>query len=181
MKKLLLTLLLSVSTSAIADEFYWRLADGSIAPNVANRKAIDNFGGWLLITPDPDWENKWNQNHTIPKFTEAKQIQRGESVTILPFFANPKLDKNSNFLVLCDIKLIRPDGSLSINKANIPCAQGKLATSPQQMFLTRTVIQFIGEVKDQLGEWKVEFNMKDPQRGVSLPLETSFELINNLN
>ncbi len=177
MKKLLLLLLLSVSTNAIADEFYWSSADGSIAPNVENRKAIDNFGGWLLITPDPDWESKWNQSHTTPRFTEAKQVKRGETVTILPFFANPKLDKNSNFIILCDIKLTRPDGSLSINETNIPCAQGKLTVSPQQMFLTRTVIQYLGEDKDPLGEWKLMFNMKDLQRGVSLPLETSFELI----
>ncbi len=177
MRKLLLVLLFLVPISAISDDFHWRAADGSIAPNVDNRKTINNFGGWLLVTSDKDWESKWNQSHTIPKFTEAKQVKRGESVTILPFFANPKLDKNSNFLILCDIKLTRPNSTIAIDETDIPCAQGKLTSSPQQMFLTRTVIQYFGEDKDPLGEWKLMFNMKDPQKGVSLPLETSFELI----
>ncbi len=176
MRKLLLGILL-ISTSALADDFNWRTSDGSIAPNMDSRKAIANFGGWLVITPDPNWESQWHQHRTTPKFTQAKQVKRGETITILPFFANPKLDNNANFLVSCDITVTRPDGTFSINETNIPCAQGKLTVSPQQMFLSRAVIKYIGENKDPLGEWKVTVTLTDKLRGVSLPLTNSFELV----
>ncbi len=168
--------LIFASIHAIGQEFHWRTADGSVAKNTDNRKTIDDFGGWLLVTSNPDWENQWNSRN-IPAFKEAKTVRLGETVTILPFFANPKLDSHSAFHILCDIKLTRPNGTLSIDEKNISCAQSILSVSPQQMFLTRTVIKFVGEEKDPLGIWTVEFTLKDKIRNVSVPLKTSFELI----
>jgi hypothetical protein len=173
-----IVLLFIFTQTAYCEEFYWRLSDGTKAPNIKNQKSINGFGGWLLVTPDTDWEDKWNTPHeNVPHFSEADEVMLGEELTILPFFANPKLDQSSSFNILCDIKLKRPDGSFSVNERDVPCAQGALKSKPRSIFLTQTVIKYIGEEGDQFGEWSVYFNIKDAIRNVSIPLETSFHLV----
>lgn len=179
MRNLILLLALCFSVQALcSEEFHWRMSDGSKAPNTKKQKSISGFGGWLLVTPDEDWEDKWNtpQEH-IPHFSEAEEVELGDVVTILPFFANPKLDANKNFRILCDIKIIKPDGSFSINEIDVPCAQGALDTDPMSIFLTQTVIKYVGEVGDPFGVWTVHFNLKDAVRNIEIPLETSFKLV----
>ena len=134
---------------------------------------------WLVAgTPDKNWEEKWNApKETIPHFSEAEEVELGEALTILPFFANPKLDENKNFSILCDIKITKPDGSFSINEIDVPCAQRVLDTNPMSIFLTQTVIKFIGETGDPYGKWTVYFNIKDVLRNIEVPLETSFKLV----
>lgn len=179
MRNLILLLTFCFSAQAFCDEeFHWRMSDGSKAPNTKNQKSISGFGGWLLVTPDKDWEEKWNTpKENIPHFAEAEEVELGEELTILPLFANPKLDENKNFSILCDIKIIKPDGSFSINEVDVPCAQGVLETDPMSIFLTQTVIKYIGEKGDPYGVWTVYFNMKDVFRNIEVPLETSFRLV----
>lgn len=179
MRNILCLWLLIFSTEAIcSDEFYWLLSDGSKAPNTENQKSILGFGGWLLVTPDKDWEEKWNTpRENVPRFSEAEDVKLGQELTILPFFANPKLDSISNFEILCDIRVEKPDGTFSINEKNVPCAKGALEVDPMGIFLTQTVIKYIGEKGDPFGVWTVYFEMKDSIRGVSLPLKTSFNLV----
>jgi len=179
MRNLILFLALFSTTVAVhAEDFYWRTGDGSKAPNTKNQKSISGFGGWLLVTPDKDWEAKWNTpREYIPHFSEADEVELGEELTILPFFANPKLDESRNYSIFCDIKIVRPDGRLSIDEIDIPCAQGALDTDPMSIFLTQTVIKYVGEAGDPYGEWTVYFNMKDALRGIEIPLETSFKLV----
>lgn len=179
MRNLILLLTLFFSTQAMCgEEFHWRMSDGSKAPNIKNQKSISGFGGWLLVTPDKDWEEKWNTpKEHVPHFSEAEEVELGEELTILPFFANPKLDESRNFIILCDIKITRPDGSFSIDEIDVPCAQGPLEIDPMTIFLTQTVIKYIGEPGDQFGEWTISFIMKDSLRNVSIPLKTSFKLV----
>lgn len=179
MRKLLPLILLLVSNCSLAsDDFQWKLANGDQAPETENQKSVKGFGGWLLVTPDQNWEEKWmTPRGNVPYFSEAKNVKLGEELTILPFFANPKLDGAQNFMILCDIKVERPDGTLSINELNVPCAQGKMEMDPMSIFLTQTIIKYIGEKGDLLGVWTVYFEMKDSVRGVSVPLKTSFNLV----
>lgn len=176
----LILLLALFSTAVVADteEFYWLTEDGSKAPNTGDRKSISGFGGWLVVTSDKDWAEKWSApKENIPHFSEVSKVKLDEELTILPFFANPKLDERRYFNILCDIKIIRPDGSLSIDETDIPCAEGFLADDPMSIFLTQAVIKYVGEAGDPYGEWTVFFNMKDTNRNVQIPLETSFTLI----
>lgn len=179
MRSLILIVLLFVFTqAAYCEEFYWRLSDGSKAPDTKSKKSVNSFGGWLVVTPDIDWEEKWNTpRENVPSFTVAEEVMLGEELTILPFFANPKLDQSSSINILCDIKLTRPDGSFPIKEQDVPCAQWTLEVDPMAIFLTQTVIKYIGEEGDQFGEWTVHFNIKDAIRNVSIPLETSFRLV----
>ena len=178
MKILLMMFAMSFSTYAISDDFFWKLADGSKAPETQNQKSVNGFGGWLIVTPDKDWEEKWNTpSEHVPHFAEASEVKIGEELTILPFFANPKLDKSLNFELTCTIQVEKPDRTYSINEKNIPCASGKMEMSPMSIFLTQTVVKYIGEKGDPFGVWTVHFEIKDVKRGVSVPLKTSFKLV----
>lgn len=137
----------------------------------------DGFGGLLLVTPDPDWEEKWNTSpDTVPQFSQASTVRYGERLTILTFFGNPKTDSSGNIHIVCDVKVIRPDGSFSINSGDIECAKGKLMGAPRNLRLSRAVLGYMGEKDDPPGVWRIEVKLIDKVRGTSLLLKSQFEL-----
>lgn len=155
----------------------WISRDGKPVPNTDAMKSIKGFGGWLIVTPDTDWEAKWNTSpDSTPTFHGVSAVEYGVPLTILTFFTNPKPDSDSNIQVYCDIKLIRPDGSVPVDTKGIDCASGKLQGSPRNLRLTAAVIKFIGEDGDPSGTWRVEINLTDKNRDVSVPLKAEFTL-----
>ncbi|MFA5506012.1 MAG: hypothetical protein WC423_11330 [Vulcanimicrobiota bacterium] len=138
----------------------------------------DGFAGMLLVTPDPDWEEKWNTStEAVPRFTQASTVSYGEALTILTFFANPKPDSSGNIHLVCDIRVIRPDGSFSIDEKSIECAKGKLMGNPDNVRLSPAILKFTGEKDDLPGLWRIEINLTDKVRGTSLLLKSQFELM----
>src|SRR6266446_3679595 len=124
-----------------------------------------------------DWETKWNTPpETVPTFSEARTVKRGGVVTILIFFANPKTDARNAANVRCDLRVLRPDGSFSINANDVVCMEGELKGNPAFVRLAAPVLKFVGEPQDPLGEWRVEVSVKDVLRQTSLHLKTSFTL-----
>lgn len=179
MKQIVCLLLIVFSVKALCDDdFHWLTENGEIAPERENQKSNAGFGGWLLVTPDKDWEEKWNTpRENTPHFAAADDVKIGEELTILPFFANPMLDNSGRFEILCDIRVENPEGAFSIDEKNVPCANGYLNMDPKSIFLTQTVIKFIGEEGDAFGMWSVYFDMHDSIRGVTVSLKTSFNLV----
>jgi hypothetical protein len=177
LKYLLASLLIALSMVAYAETEGWVTSDGRSAPNSDAMKSIDGFGGSLIVTPDPDWEEKWNTApEVIPRFATAKDVAYGETLTILTFFINPKVDASGAIDVRCDFKVIRPDRSVSTNETDIPCAKGILQGSPKNVRMTAAVIKYIGEESDPPGKWIVEVRLTDKLRGTSIPLRTDFTL-----
>lgn len=137
----------------------------------------NDFTGLLLVTPDADWQQKWNTSEaTVPKFNQASTVRYGEQLSILTFFANPKADKSGNVDVVCNLKVVRPDGSLSVDAKDVQCAKGKLQGHPRNVRLSPAVLKFVGEESDPPGVWKVEVKLTDKVRGTSLTLKSQFEL-----
>jgi len=183
MKHILTIIILGLSFSAIAsletrpDPGGWVSRDGSRVPNRDNMKSVNGFGGWLVVTPDKDWEQKWETPpENIPHFSEASEVSYGEQLTILTFYINPKLNDAGEFNLSCDIKVTRPDGSFSINAKDYDCGSGKLMGNPRNIRLAPTVIKYIGESGDLPGKWIVEVNIIDNIRRTKIPLKTSFNL-----
>lgn len=178
MKNLLISLLMTLALIAHAETGGWVTKDGKAVPNSDAMKSINGFGGWLVVTPDSDWEAKWNTSpETIPKFSEAKNVSYGEKLTILPFYINPKTNASGELDVLCDIKVTRPDGSSSADTKGVKCAAGKLQGDPRNVRLSSAVIQFIGEKDDLPGEWIVEVALTDKVRNTMIPLKAHFNLL----
>ena len=172
-------LLACVATAtATAQDFGWRDSEGKPAPQTEFQKSSKGFGGMLLTTSDPDWEAKWNTpEHETPSFTEATTVRRGETVFTLIFLVNPKTGAKGEVDVSCDLKVTRPDGSLSINEKNVECAKGPLAGDPLSMRLAAPVLGFVGEATDPIGTWQIDVSLRDVPRGVVLRLHRTFELL----
>jgi len=175
--KLMFLLMVCLSCRA-EDEFHWRMADGRAAPQQENQKSRDGFGAWLLLTPDADWEQKWNTpNEHVPEFSVVKEVLRGEPVHVLPFYANPKVGPDGNIRVQCDFRLQRPDGTAAFAQQGLPCASGPLTMDPKTIFLTQQGMTISGDPDDQFGTWTVFIRMTDDIRQVSLDLQSSFQLV----
>jgi len=179
MKRFIVITLIFISSIAIAENIGWRDKDGNPVPNTDAMKTINDFGGWLVVTPDKDWEEKWNTPaENIPYFSEAKDVGYGQELTILIFFTNPKADDKGLMNVTCDIQIIRPDETYSIDAKDVSCANWK--APPEQykynLLLSQAVIKYVGEPNDLPGIWKVLINLKDRNSGIEVPLKTEFYL-----
>jgi len=190
MKILLITLFIIVSLSRVSyasydkDDAYegWRNKDGKIVPNSDNMKSIKGFGGWLLITSDADWEEKWNTpTYVSPNFNEASNVSYGQKLTILTFFINPKVSDQGTINITCGVKITRPDNKVSVDNQNIECLKDIVIENPRNVHLSPIVIDYIGEEGDPPGEWIVEVNINDINRGASIPLRNTFILLEKAN
>lgn len=178
MKPVLIILLLSLFSNVHAETDGWVTRDGKPVPNSDAIKSMNGFGGWLVVTPDSDWEAKWKTSpESTPYITEAKNVSYGEQLTVLPFYINPKANDFGEIDVSCDIKIARPDGSLSVNAKDVQCASGKLQGNPRNIRLTSAIIKYVGEEGDLAGKWTVEVTLIDKTRGTSIPLRTYFVLL----
>ncbi len=173
---LFLVLIFALNTSAsVQDPMGWR-EDGRPIANTDTRKSIKGFGASVIITSDADWESKWNTPaETTPRFTTVTRLRVGERATILIFFANPKPDAGGSVDVTCDIKITRPNNQITENNG-LKGFTGRLGGPLTNTYLSQSVIGFVGEPTDPLGEWAVDVIVHDNNRHVSIPLRAQFTL-----
>lgn len=175
----LVVLLLGAASAAIAAESpgFWFDADGKAAADTPDRRSVEGFGGWLLVTPDQDWRAKWSAPRgQPPSFTATDSPRRGQKVFVLIFFGNPKLDGNRAAHITCDIRLAGPGGVVSVDAHDVDCFKGTISMDPMSIFVSAPVIEFMGEADDPLGQWVVDVVLRDKHRKVEVPLRTVFEL-----
>ena len=79
--------------------------------------------------------------------------------------------------VTCDIDVVRPDGTSSVHQVDVVCFGGALKGSTTNVYLSAPILNFVGEANDPAGKWSVRVTLKDNIHHVSLPLKTSFTLI----
>lgn len=142
--------------------------------------AADNtaFSGVLIVTPDKEWEKKWNTSpESIPYVASGATVRKGGELFILTMFANPQLDASGAASVSMDIDVNRPDGSSSSHAEAAVCVRGTLEGPPSSLYLCRQVVEFVGERADPVGTWSVRITLKDDVRKVRVPLSATFELM----
>lgn len=168
--------LMALSLPAVADEG-WRDANGNAIADTPSAKSMQGFAAMLVVTPDKDWEKKWNTPPEVaPHFSEASEVSDGGALHILAFLSNPMLDPAGTASVTCDFRLTRPDGSRAIDESQLPCFAGKLETNLKHIYLTSISVTFIEEPSEPRGQWKVDVTVRDMVRGVAIPLEAGFEV-----
>ena len=176
MKYLLLFFLAAQPILAKDEPQSWR-QNGAPVANSESRKSVDGFGAALIVTSDSDWEKKWNTpSNETPKFTTVDKLKRGEKAWILIFFANPRADARDSVDVVCDIKISRPNGKTTEDKG-AKAMKGRIEGAATNTFLAESVIGFVGEDSDPLGDWIVEVVVRDLNRKVSVPVKTKFTLL----
>jgi hypothetical protein len=163
---------------SVAAEPGWIGPNAQPAPESAYRRSVGGFGGWLVVTPDQDWEAKWNTPATtVPQFTTADEVHVGKTLTILIFYGNPRSTAAGAIDIQCDIRVIRPDGTRSVDAHDVDCASGKIQGSPTNLRLSNRLLKFVGEFADPLGTWTIEVTFRDKNAQVAVPLRTTFKLI----
>jgi hypothetical protein len=173
---LFLAALLAAQCAGAADS-PWHTPDGKPVADSDSMKGAKGFGASLVVTPDADWQVKWNTPaETAPRFRSTSRAKIGEKLTLLIFILNPKLDAKGNADVRCDITIRRPDGGVSTAEKDLACLQGPLPGGPQQIRLAAPVVTFEGEPADPLGQWRFEVSVRDALGGTTLPLKASFTL-----
>lgn len=176
MKGFMFWLLLITSPALFAQEG-WHDAQGHAVPDTRSRKSVNGFGGMLMVTSDTDWQQKWaTPADTVPRFTTAETVARGQKIFVLSFVSGPGLDDSGRTNVTCDIDVIPPDGKNPSHHADAVCLRGKLSGDPRYTYLSPSVVEFIGDPGDPAGKWVVRVTLKDQVRHVVIPLETSFVL-----
>lgn len=155
----------------------WRDRHGVVVPDTESRKSAKGFAGWLLVTPDQDWQQKWETPREVtPQFNQTDTVGPGGHVYVLIFFANPARSDAGTIDIRCDIEVERPNGAYSIQQRDLECDSGPLEGPTQHVFLSGPVLAFVGEPSDPKGQWVVRVMLKDKVRGVSVPLKTTFRL-----
>jgi len=173
-----LLLLASLCAHAQAPSGVLRGADGQPAPESESHRFIEGYKAWLLVTPDADWEQKWDTpSEVIPRFMETSEVKRGGVVTVLTFIAGPKPDREQQLNVVCDLKVVRPDGSISVDAHDAPCLDGPLLGPASNMRLSKLNLRFSADPGDLAGDWKFFVWVKDKNRGLMLPLSTVVKLV----
>jgi hypothetical protein len=176
MKNYCLLLLLIFTPVAFSEVYLGK--DLSSWPQTEARKVKNDFAAWLLVTPDIDWQDKWDTPpDTIPYFNEASEVSVGDHLVILTFFTNPGVNNEGGSTVKCALRVERPDGTMSIPKQEFDCLKGQLQGNPRNVRLSPAVIQFTAEKSDLVGVWKVFVTLEDTIRKSKLELKTSYELL----
>ena len=145
-----------------------------------SQKTVGGFNGLLIITPDKDWEAKWNTSpESVPYFSSGSTVKKGGQLFVLTMFANPQLDASGTASISMDIDVTRPDGSSSSHAEGAVCSKGKVQGPLTSLYLCGQVIEFVGEVTDPVGTWTVRITLKDDVRKVSIPLSATFKLVSD--
>ena len=169
---------LLLSAAAGAEEFGWRDKDGKPVADTESRKSSNGFAAQLLTTSDQDWHEKWDTPESdTPQFSLADSVSKGEQIVTIIFIVNPMPGPDGAVNVVCDVRVVRPDGSESISAKDQPCLRGKLSGNPYNIRLSPVALPFIGEEGDPLGKWTVDITLRDKVRNVALDLHTSFEYL----
>ena len=171
-------LTLLCSTVALSEELSWRDQTGQPVQESESQKSKEDFGGWVLVTPDADWEEKWETPVDVtPHYSLTSSVSVGETIMLLIFYANPALDETEIAEVRCDLKMMRPSGTISIEIKDVECYRGPIVGDPHALRLSNGLLGFVGEEDDERGEWIADIVLTDVVRGVSLNLRTRFLLI----
>ncbi len=93
------------------------------------------------------------------------------------FLVNPLRDQDGQAHVQCDIRVTRPDGTLSADEKDMECFRRiVLDEHIRNVHLAAPYIGWMGEPGDPLGEWVIQVWLTDENRGVTLDLKIRFTL-----
>lgn len=155
----------------------WINGAGKAMPETDAMKSSGGFAASLLVTSDADWQAKWETPpETTPGFTQADEVHPGGELFLLTFLSNPQLDENRVPKVHCDLRMLRPDGTTSIDERDVPCFTAALPGPPTLLYMTNLHLKFVAEASDPKGTWTAQVVVRDLLRNVSLPLQAHFDV-----
>ena len=166
------------SFTVVPAQAQWVDKNGVQAADAPERKTVDGFGGWLMVTPDADWKEKWSTpRESTPVFSPAEKMSIGDRVTVLSFFSNPALNAEGKTDVVMHITITLPDGEVAVDQGGVCHAA---ALNPQRLrdiYLCAQVVQIGFDPTDAPGPWVVKVVVRDNVSKRSVALTRGFTLL----
>ncbi|MFT3831650.1 MAG: hypothetical protein QM691_18295 [Opitutaceae bacterium] len=139
------------------------------------RQMRDGFGAAVMVTADPEWKRKWGApGSRLPRVEQTDSLHIGEKVWALLFLTNPTADLEGNVDVTCNLRMIRPNGKVTVHRG-LRALHCRTVPVPRT-YLSEFVLTMVGEENDPVGEWVVEFTVRDKVRGVDVPVTGRYTL-----
>ncbi|HLP09200.1 MAG TPA: hypothetical protein VK178_13630 [Opitutaceae bacterium] len=139
------------------------------------RQVRDGFGAAVVVTADPEWKRKWGApGSKLPRVDQTNSLRVGEKVWALLFLTNPTADTEGNVDVTCDLRMVRPNGKVTEHR-DLRALHCRTVPVPRT-YLSEFVLTMVGEENDPVGEWVVEFTVRDKVRGVAVPVTGRYTL-----
>lgn len=142
-------------------------------PDSDNMKSKDGFGVQMWIIKDESFFDDWNKPET-PNLTFTKTAIRNEKVFIIFLFINPGRNQSSKADVVADVLIKDPNGKVYGKFTDIEIWQRIDNTPRNSIQLGVGHLGLVIEDGEQLGTYKVEAEVKDRIKNVSLKLQTEF-------
>ena len=139
-----------------------------------------DFGAMLVITDKHDeFVQAWNKPAAPdyqPRMSTVSQAVRGSTVVALVLFTNCTANEAGNCDSEVDFRVLRPDGSVYAEFANIEL--WKLKVPPKGVLsLGKAFVGFKIEMDDPLGTYRFEAVVRDKQANYRLALAQSLEVV----
>ena len=151
-------------------------ANGEPTGDAPDRKAVNGFGGHLIVVENPrEFIKEWLKPET-PKIKSATDVKRGDSLGAFVLFAGCKTDDHGACNSEVDYTIYKPDGSIYGEQKGQPLWKEQAPPAPN-IQLGRAILAFRMRDNDPPGEYKVKAKVSDLNANISFELETKFRLV----
>ena len=161
------------NTNSLQEEEYGWAANDEAIPDTDNIKSMNGFGAQMWIINDESFFDDWNKPET-PNLTFTETAIRNKKVYIIFLFINPGLDEASKANVVADVLIKSPDGKIYGEFTDLEIWQRIYDTPRNSIQLGVAHLGLVIEDGEQLGAYKIEAEVKDRIKNVSLKLKTEF-------
>lgn len=156
----------------------WYNMEGESVPDSLDRKSIDGFGAFLLLTDEEeDVFRRWNIPSLVFDVNKTETIEKGKTITSLIFFSGCEEDAKGNCSIVANYKIWQPDGKLYGDIPDTEVWMNKPRPPGKTLGLTVQYIKIRIEPNDQLGKYIVDAEVTDLNKKVKLSLRSSFKAI----
>ena len=140
-----------------------------------NRKAVNGFGGHLIVVENPrEFIQQWLKP-APPKIKSVSDVKRGEPIGAFVLFAGCKPDAQGACNSEVDYVIYKPDGSVHVERKNLPLWKEQVPPSTN-IQLSRAILGMRFGNDEPAGEYKVIAKVSDLNANVSFELKTKFRL-----
>ncbi|MDH3378858.1 MAG: hypothetical protein OEQ39_18180 [Gammaproteobacteria bacterium] len=140
-----------------------------------NRKAVNGFGGHLIVVENPrEFIQQWLKPET-PKIKSVSDVKRGEQIGAFVLFAGCKQDAQGVCNSEVDYIIYKPDGSVYVERKKLPLWKEKAPPAPN-IQLGKAILALRFGKDEPAGEYKIKAKVSDFNAEITFELEATFRL-----
>jgi hypothetical protein len=161
----------AAAPSSADEPFVWH-EKGEPIEDRDHQKARGGFGAMLLLIDDPKFFEDWKKPEppTLKRIDKAKRMVPVHAAIL---FGGPATNSAGNAHVLCDVKVLKPDGTTYGEQTGLIGHKSKIASQKHLMLAIERLVVRI-EPHDPAGTYTVQAVVRDKIRNVDLELKQQF-------